>query len=734
MRDRLKRIAESRFRISTRLYTGIGSAVVLTVAASLVGWFSINRVGDVQERVNEGSVPAMVVAFGVAQYNSELVAAAPRIAAATLEDLDSISADINETYSAFDSELVVALESAATSPGQEQLVRGLGVTLRSNIEEIKMDRIELFRLAELKSSLQAQLTELRAEIDAALIPALDDQFFYLMTGFQDIEEPPSSRSDHLSEQELRSYRFLAELQANANISTQLLASAFGLSDASTIEPLRERFEASSARIQRNISQLKESDPLLADEFDQLFERLFILGGEQGGFDLRESELQLLQLQEDLLERNREVAVDLLDHVNSLVSAAEISVQDATEASEQAILTGRALLLVISAISIGGGLLIIYQVGRVLLRRLARLSDWMRRMAGGNLELTADVGGRDEVAEMAAALEVFRRHALEVQRLNLVEEMAEQLQEKNAQLEDVLADLQRAQDQIVMREKLAALGELTAGVAHEIKNPLNFVKNFSEASEELIEELNEILEEIGDSISEDQRSWIAEIQGDLSGNLGRIRSHGDRANRIVTDMLSMGRDTGEWQMANINNLLEEHARLAYHSARATDSEFQLDLQHDLDEEVGEMWVIARDLSRVFLNMVGNACDATDEKRREIWGAAEENEPYGESYSPLLWLSTKRTEEHVEIRIKDNGNGIPPDVADKIFNPFFTTKPTDRGTGLGLAISSDIVRQHGGTISVDSEIGEYTEMLITLPTELPEEPPAGPSEQVDAASAI
>lgn len=733
MKDWLKRVAESRFRISTRLYTGIGSAVVLTVAASLVGWFSINRVGDVQERVNEGSVPAMVVAFGVAQHNAELVAAAPRIAAATPEDLDSISEDIKETYAAFDSELVVALESTATSPGQEQLVRGLGVTLRSNIEEIKMDRIELFRLADLKSGLQAQLTELRAEIDASLIPALDDQFFYLMTGFQEVDEPPSSRSDHLSEQELRSYRFLAELQANANISTQLLASAFGLSDASTIEPLRERFEAAAGRIQRSISQLRESDPLLADEFDQLFERLFILGGEQGGFDLRESELGLLQLQEDLLERNREVAVDLLDHVNSLVRASETSVQDATEASEEAILTGRALLLAISAISIGGGLLIILMVGRVLLRRLARLSDWMRRMAGGNLELTADVGGRDEVAEMAAALEVFRRHALEVQRLNLVEEMAEQLQEKNAQLEDVLADLQRAQDQIVMREKLAALGELTAGVAHEIKNPLNFVKNFSEASEELLDEMKEILEEIGDGISEDQRSWIAEIQTDLSGNLERIRSHGDRANRIVTDMLSMGRDTGEWQSADINNLLEEHARLAYHSARATDSEFQLDLQHDLDPEVGEMRVIPRDLSRVFLNMVGNACDATDEKRREIWGATDENEPYGESYSPTLWLSTRRTEEHVEIRIKDNGNGIPPDVADKIFNPFFTTKPTDRGTGLGLAISSDIVRQHGGTISVDSQIGEYTEMLITLPTEIPEEPPSVPSQEVDAAAA-
>ncbi|MDE0701996.1 MAG: HAMP domain-containing protein [Acidimicrobiaceae bacterium] len=732
MRDWLKRIAESRFRISTRLYSGIGAAVVLTFAASLVGWFSINRVGDVQERVNEGSVPAMAVAFSVAQFSGELIAASPRIAAATPEDLDSVAASINETYAAFDSELV-ALETTAMRPGQNQLVRGLGVTLRSNIEEIKFDRLELFQLDGLKSDLQTQLDELRAEIDAALIPALDDQFFFLMTGYQDLGEPASSRAEHLSEEELRKFRFLSELQANANISTQLLASAFGLSDASTIEPLRERFEASSARIQRNISQLVESDPLLANEFDRLFERLFALGGEQGGFDLRESELRLLQSQEELLNRNRAVAADLLDNVNSLVGAAEASVQEATQASENAILTGQTLLLVISAISIVGGLLIIYQVGRVLLRRLARLSDWMRGMAKGNLELTADVGGRDEIADMGAAVEVFRQHALEVQRLNLVELLAEELQEKNEQLEDVLADLQRAQDQIVIREKLAALGELTAGVAHEIKNPLNFVKNFSEASEELIEELNEILEEIGDSISEEQKSWIAEIKGDLGDNLERIRSHGDRANRIVTDMLSMGRETGEWQMANINNLLEEHARLAYHSARATDSEFQLDLQPDLDEEVGELRVIPRDLGRVFLNMVGNACDATDEKRREIWGASEENEPYGESYSPTLWLRTQRTEDQVEIRIRDNGNGIPPDVADKIFNPFFTTKPTDRGTGLGLAISSDIVRQHGGTISVDSEIGEYTEMLITLPTELPEEPTPVPSQEVDAAAA-
>ena len=259
------------------------------------------------------------------------------------------------------------------------------------------------------------------------------------------------------------------------------------------------------------------------------------------------------------------------------------------------------------------------------------------MAGGDLEARVEIGGRDEVADMAAALEVFRRHALEVQRLNLVERLAQELQGKNEQLEKAFEDLGRAQDQIVMREKLAALGELTAGVAHEIRNPLNFVKNFSEASEELIVELKEVLEEGGDKLDEEQRSLLAEITGDLVDNLGRIRSHGDRANRIVHDMLMMGRHSSEVLKVDINALLEEYARLAYHSARATDPEFQLDMQYDLDPHMGELEVIPQDLGRVFLNMVANACDATDEKRRA--GAAHGED--GNPYVPTLRISSERT---------------------------------------------------------------------------------------------
>jgi len=322
-----------------------------------------------------------------------------------------------------------------------------------------------------------------------------------------------------------------------------------------------------------------------------------------------------------------------------------------------------------------------------------------------LKQKVELDGRDEVADMASALEVFRLHSIEAQRLNLVEKLAEELRGKNDELEKTLDELQVAQDQIVMREKLAALGELTAGVAHEIQNPLNFVKNFAESSEELLEELREELPESGGTIDDEQDGLIREIGGDLTDNLRRIREHGERANRIVRDMLQMGRGSGEKQSTDLNALLEEHARLAYHSARASNADFQLEINEDFDPELGKIEIVSQEMARVFLNMVNNACHATNEKR--------ENPETDSAYVPAIRLSTRREDDRIVVRIKDNGMGIPPHVREKIFNPFFTTKPTDQGTGLGLALSNDIVREHGGRIEVDSEPGEYTEMAISLP---------------------
>ena len=706
MIDRLKRVLERRFRISTQLYIAIGGAVALTVAASLVGWFSFNRVGDVQSRVNQGSVPAMAAAFGVARYGGSLVAAGPRlIAAETIEEFAGVSANFADAHQEFEAQL--ALVEKDGEHQRFEAINSHADTLILNLRSIEDGMRERFELTKGIDALGLELADLRARLDAILVPAIDDQLFYTMTGYRELGTPSEPRDVHFSETELVRFRYLAELQADVNIAAQLLAGAFTLSDASLIEPLEERFESSTSHIERNLEALQESP--LRTELTLVFARLLELGsGEQSGFDLLFRELTLAELQGELLANNSDIAVDLIEEVDGLVAQAQLSAREATQASAQAVLTGRTLLLVISAVSIGGALLIAWLfIGRILLRRLELLSSWMRRMAGGDLEARVEIGGRDEVADMAAALEVFRRHALEVQRLNLVEKLAEELSGKNEELESVLEDLRRAQGQIVMREKLAALGELTAGVAHEIRNPLNFVKNFSESSEDLLAELRETIDESDGQLTPEQRGLVGEISQDLTDNLERIRSHGERANRIVHDMLLMGRDTGESQSTNINRLLDEHSRLAYHSARATDPNFQLDLQLELDPDMGELEVIPQELGRVFLNMVSNACYATDQKRRT--DAAENADPY----MPTLWLATHRGEEHAEIRIRDNGNGIPPDVIEKIFNPFFTTKPTDQGTGLGLALSNDIVQKHGGAIRVESEPGQFTEMTVQLP---------------------
>ena len=716
-----KSLLESRFRLSGKFYFGIGMAVSLTVSASLVGWFFFERVGVAQDRVSNDSVPEMVAAFGVAQYSSNLITAAPRLTTATtIDEFANVSSLIQDTYRAMDEDLTVLArqrmdESGAADPLVDQ-VRDHADSLVANIRSISNEEFELFGLANRSESLRDDLDDLRVDLDAALAPAIDDQLFYTVTGYRDRGRPPDPLSEHFSEDEIINYRHLADLLANGNAAIQILSSVLSIEEtAASVEPLRERFESAVGRIEGNLSAIEESP--VKEEMVSLFDRLLELGaGNRNGFDLKAQELTIRAQQQVLLAQNGDIARDLVDEVDILVTAANESVQEANRASTRAIFTGRTLLLAISALSIAGALLIAWLfVGRVLLRRIQTLSGWMRQMAGGDLEAQVEIEGRDEVADMAAALEVFRNYALEVQRLNLVEKMAEELQGKNDQLETALDDLNRAQDQIVVREKLAALGELTAGVAHEVRNPLNFVKNFAEVSEELLEELGEVLEANVEKLDEDQRSLIADISEDLTSNLERIRSHGDRANRIVHDMLMMGRGSAERQATDINTLLDEYARLAYHSARATDPEFQLEWKMDLDPDVGEMEVVTQDLSRVFLNLVSNACYATDEKRR---ASVEAPAADGESYVPTLWLSTKRGEETCVIRVKDNGSGMPPDVIEKIFNPFFTTKPTGQGTGLGLTMSNDIVREHGGSIRVESEPGEFTEMIIELPLQPPE----------------
>ncbi len=700
-----------RVRISTQLYAGIGAAVLLTVAASLVGWFSFNRVGEAQSDVNEGAIPEMAAAFEIAQYSGTLVVASPRLVAAETPELfEEVYVDINDARASFDEQLAI-LESTERTDERVQRIRAHSDTLIANIEVIKNQGTRMFEMVAARDNLRERIIDLRNRLERMVVSALDDQLFYTITGYRELGEAPADSAEHFTEEEFERYRHLSELQADANIATELLVNAFTHSHAATIEPLRERFEAAASRIERNLAVLEDST--LHAQLASTFNELHALGmEEESGFVLLQETLRLAENQQDLLVYNSNEATLLVTEVDNLVVSARSRAQNATDASANAIFTGRTLLLSISIFSIVGAILIAWLfVGRTLLSRIQRLSDWMHRMSEGDLELQVEISGNDEVTDMAGALEVFRQHALEVQRLNLVELLAEDLKEKNSELERVLDKLRLAQDQIVMQEKLAALGELTAGVAHEIRNPLNFVKNFSEASEELLEELHEVLNEGDNQLSDEQQSLLQEILDDLNSNFDRIRHHGERADRIVHDMLMLGRGEAQHQDTDINNLLDEHARLAYHSVRANDSDFQLDIKQDLDPNAGILKVISQDLGRVFLNMVNNSCHAVDEKRRSKAAKGEGIE----TYMPTLWLVTRRKEDAVEIRIKDNGNGIPDEVLGKIFDPFFTTKATDKGTGLGLAMSSDIIREHGGAIRVNTEPGAFTEMIIDLPLE-------------------
>ena len=705
LRELLRRIAASRHRISVQLYTGIGVAVSFTLIASLVAWWSFNRLGDAQDRVNEHTVPGMAAAFGVARQGAALVAAAPRLTAATnRQEFAAVVKELDREEAVF-----LARLSDLMRHGEQHVgVRGRADALIANVQAIQGSVAQGFDIADRGVRVREELDDLRGRLTDVLVPIIDDQLFYAVTGYRTLGESARPRGGRFVEEEFGLYRRLAGLRADANIAAQILTNIFNLPDRALLEAMRDRFQASAGSMERHLAALGNLPG--RTDLAPMVKRLGELGlGGGGGFELRASELEGIERQQRLLAQNRELADDLALEVEGLVTEARDSADEATRASADAILTGQNLLLVLNGVSIVGAILIAWLfVGRVLLRRLGRLSDRMRAMAGGDLEGQVDISGRDEVADMAAALEVFRRHALEVQRLNLVEKLAEELREKNDTLETTLEELSRAQDQIVMREKLAALGELTAGVAHEIKNPLNFVKNFSEASEELLEELIETLQETADSLTEDQRELVAELGEDLTGNLKLIRNHGDRADRIVRDMLRMQRTDTQRQPTDINELVDDHVRLAFHSARASDSDFRLDIQQDLDPEMGNLDVASQDLGRVILNLVGNACYATHERR-----LAEE--AAGASFEPLLNVTSRRFEDRIEIRVRDNGTGMPKEVADKIFNPFFTTKPTDQGTGLGLSLSNDVVREHGGSIRVESKAGSFTEMIVELPTE-------------------
>jgi two-component system, NtrC family, sensor kinase len=288
---------------------------------------------------------------------------------------------------------------------------------------------------------------------------------------------------------------------------------------------------------------------------------------------------------------------------------------------------------------------------------------------------------------------------------------EQVQQRTKELAASLDELRAAQDRLVQTQKLASLGQLTAGIAHEIKNPLNFVNNFSALSQELVDELGDALKPV--ALDEKKREELDELTHMLKGNLEKVVQHGKRADSIVKNMLLHSREgSGERRSVDLNAVVEDSLNLAYHGARAENQQFKIKLERSFDPAAGQVDLFPQEITRVFLNLISNGFYAAMKRKAER----------RDGYEPALAAATRDLGDRVEIRIRDNGSGIPPEVKDKMFNPFFTTKPPGEGTGLGLSLSYDIVvKQHAGSIEVDTKPGEFTEFRVILPRMAPRSKP-------------
>ena len=440
--------------------------------------------------------------------------------------------------------------------------------------------------------------------------------------------------------------------------------------------------------QRNLISEKE-DRLIA-RLDSLWE--VYLDHSLTYLDLRD--------QEAIALLNGEAGVVFNEFSTELAELVQHNEASAAQASQRAGATytstrRRIALLLVVTIALSG--VIAAWLVRLIAIPVRQLVVAVRTVAEGDLSVRLDSESEDEIGTLTRSFN-WMTQSLKTQQ--------DDLQTKNQDLEEALHQLKDTQQKLILKEKMASLGQLTAGIAHEIKNPLNFVNNFAALSIELSDELSDELESNKGETVASVLDEVDGLLGDLRFNAQKIHEHGQRADSIVRGMLEHSRgQTSERRALEINDLVEEYVNLAYHGMRANQADFNAAIDRDYDERGGAIEVVPQDIGRVLLNLLGNAFYAVHQRRLSVDGA----------YAPRVRVSTRALEGGVEIRVEDNGGGIPASILDRIFEPFFTTKPTGAGnTGLGLSLSYEIVTQgHGGTLSVESLEGEGTVFIVTLP---------------------
>ena len=692
-----------RIGIGPQIYMGLFGSVALVSIASFVAYYFLSAIVEHQSRLAVQSIPNLSRAVEVARQSATLVNGAVRMVSATsIDEHEAVSGEVLwEREKLLD--VVEELRAGAALDSQVQALESRLSSFGALLEAVYRSsgrRLEIERSLE---GLSEELGEVNRRIERAIVAAIDDQGFFLVEGLRSLEDTAQPLGARDWGDELAHYRDLIEISQQANVAGLLMGETLVLTDRDLLGPLEERFQSAAYNLRRVVARLATNSPsgtLVEDAA-----RLVAIGeSDDGVFALRRETLDRLRQESEALAAGRAASTELLSDMETLVEEVNSDAVSVNADSQAAATTGIVVLVLLTMISVAGAVLIGWLfVGRHLVHRMVGLAGSMRDMAGGDLEAPVIVSGNDEVTDMANSLEVFRRYALEVQRLNLVEKLAQELDGKNKDLEQAMERLRKAQEQIVAEEKLASLGQLTAGVAHEIKNPLNFVNNFTEVSLELIEEIGEILEESADQES-DTVEEINEILSDLNVNLTKVREHSSRADGIVRSMLEHSRaEAGDWREIDLNALLKQYRDLAYHAMRAENTDFNVTMAEDFDDSIGMVDVVPQDISRAFLNILTNACQAIDEKRQSASG----------DYEPELSIGSRRVDDGFEFWVRDNGPGISADLKKRMFEPFVTTKDAGKGTGLGLSLTIDILTRHGGSINVESVPGEFAEMRIRLP---------------------
>ncbi len=712
-----------RIGLGFRLYFLLGGAVVLMVMATLLAYFSFDETLRHEHQLAESSIPNLLSAVNIARKSAIVVNGAGQLLAATNQaDHAQVSAAMVQERSALE-QAILEVESRG---GFDQSTDQIRKHLEALTQKVAMLEHSSARRLEIAATLETLKTELdttNRHVGRMLEQALDDQAFYLITGFRTLDAQADPLTVRASESEMTAYRNLLNVHQAINLASLLLDEVLVSADRQLLTPLEDRFHRAMQNWQQAYGKLPPSlqSPMLAAGLTQLA----ALGqGRTGIIALRREAFSQMETEQETMTHVRIESESLVSEVNQLVNQIHAQANQSSQASRTAASTGIVLLILLNLIGTGGafvwGSLF---VRRYLVRRLVGLAKAMRQMAKGDLDVPVRVEGtastppapelplyhrdhllyliwNDEVTDMARALEVFRRYAHEVQRLNLVEQMAEELNAKNVSLEQAMNDLKEAQEQVIAEQKLASLGQLTAGVAHEIKNPLNFVGNFANVSIEFADEIEELMKQ-------EENLPLAEIRSildELRTSLGKIKEHGKRADNIVRSMLEHSRSKeGEWRPTNLNALVKQYVELSYHSLRAENEAFNAQITRALDPNLPEVTVVPQDISRVFLNLATNAFHALAEKQQTA----------PPTYEPELTIGSQQRGSSIEVWIRDNGTGIPDAVRDKIFEPFVTTKPPGEGTGLGLSLTTDILRRHGGSITLDTEVGQYTEMRVCIP---------------------